>query len=94
MIVMQWLVSSALFFVGGWIVLANWVIAFRRGGSLIPFLGGIFVAIAFLVVPLDVLRGVWWLPLLIDLGCVPIVVLAGGHAAWNALFGRNRTPDA
>jgi hypothetical protein len=85
MVILRWVVFSFLMFFGGWAIVANWVIPFRKGGgSLIPLVGGSLVAVAFAVVPVDVLNSLWWVPLFVDLGCVPLFTLTGGHLLWRA----------
>jgi hypothetical protein len=90
MTVAAWFISLLLLFLGGWAMITNWVIPLRpKGGSLIPVIGGVFVAIAFVTIPFKVLHGFWWLPLIVDLGCLPLLVLAGGHFAWRSLTKRD-----
>jgi hypothetical protein len=90
MIVLMWLLSLVLLLLGAWITIANWVITFRtKGGSPIPIVGGVFMAIALVMIPLDALHRFWWLPLIVDLGCLPMLVLTGGYLAWRALAKRN-----
>jgi hypothetical protein len=90
MILLMWLISLLLLFLGGWITIANWIIPLRpKGGTLIPIIGGVFVAIAFATVPLEVLHSFWWVPLIVDLGCVPLLVLTGSYLAWRAFAKRD-----
>jgi hypothetical protein len=89
MVLLRWLAFSILLFVGAWVIIANWVIPLRRGGgSLIPIIGGVFVAIAFAVVPVDTIRWLWWVPLIVDLGCLPILLLATGAFIWRTVSRR------
>jgi hypothetical protein len=46
---------------------------YKRHESLIPVAGGIAGAMGVLLLPWPAARSWWWLPLLLDLGCVPIV---------------------
>ena len=86
MSILSWVVTTLLLFLGGWITIANWIIPMRpKGGSLIPVIGGAFVAIAFAISPLGVLNGFWWLPLILDLGCLPLLILTGGYLIWRVL---------
>ena len=60
----------------GW---AKWVRDIRdKGGhvSVLPFVGGAIGAVAMLMGPFDWMRGFFWLPLLLDVGCVPYIVMA------------------
>ncbi len=90
MIVLRWLISLLLLFLGGWITLANWIIPARpKGGSLIPVLGGLFGAVAFATIPIIALNSFWWLPLIVDLGCLPLLVMTGSYLAWQAYRKRD-----
>jgi hypothetical protein len=86
-LILRWLVSAALMLVGGWAILGNWVIACTRSGSLIPFFGGIFVAVGIVVLPIEGIRGLWWIPLLIDLGCMPVLLMTGVFLLWKRYTG-------
>lgn len=81
--ILRWLISAVLMFIGGWAILGNWVIACRRAGSLIPLIGGIFAAAALAIAPINGIRWFWWLPLLIDLGCVPVLLMTGIFLVWH-----------
>ena len=51
---------------------------FEYGPSLLPFFGGIFGLVAIILMPVGELkqRLYWsWLPLLLDVGCLPYIVL-------------------
>ena len=90
MIVLQWLVFLILLFFGGWVVLANWVFACRRRGSQIPVVGGIIVAVAFVMSPVEAFHWLWWMPLVVDLGCLPLLLTAGSYFIWRAVFRRTK----
>ena len=84
-----WVGSGFLLFLGGWASLANWTIPFRKGGgSLIPLFGGLFAAAGLAVVPVDGLRSLWWVPLLVDLGCAPLMTLTVGFLLYRAVAAR------
>lgn len=62
-----------------WSVLGNLWIVFagvflNKKESLLPFVGGIAGAIGLLLMPVNHLRRFWWVPLVIDLGCGPMLV--------------------
>ena len=66
-----------LFFV--WIALANMRIAvlfITRGkrGSTIPFVGGLAGAVSLWICPYIPLSRRFWLPALLDIGCLPLLV--------------------
>lgn len=89
-IYLQWVIFSLLSLVGGLVIFSNWMIPMQpKGGSLIPVIGGLFAAIAFAVAPIDALRGLWWLPLIADLGCAPMLTLAAGAWMYRAISGKN-----
>jgi hypothetical protein len=44
--------------------------------SLIPFLAGCAGAVGFLILPVNGLARWWWIPLVIDLGSAPMVIVA------------------
>lgn len=46
------------------------------GVSLVPFVGGVAGALGCLVAPVPNVARWGWLPLLVDLGCVPLLLLA------------------
>jgi hypothetical protein len=71
-------------------LLGGWAIALRVGGSLVPVLGGALAAVAFAIAPRDGLRGLWWLPLVADLGCVPLLVLTASDLGWRWLSQRRK----
>jgi hypothetical protein len=45
---------------------------FHRHSSLVPLFGGAAGAVAVLLLPYDSAHFWWWLPLLLDVGCVPL----------------------
>ena len=84
MLTTRWLASGLALLLGVWIIILDWQAPFRKvGASLIPLLGGLLVAVAFVVVPVDELNSLWWLPLVIDLGCVPLLTLSAGFVIYR-----------
>jgi hypothetical protein len=72
----------AVFFV--WVAALNlWgAIQGYRGrwkGSLVPVIGGIAGAAAIIIYPDPDVHYLWFLPLLLDIGCVPILALTAIH---------------
>lgn len=51
----------------------------RESGSvsMVPIAGGVAGAIGFSIAPNDTVRSLFWVPLLLDIGCVPYLMLAG-----------------
>ena len=80
-----WLFSGILFLLFILLAVVNAVYMvgqirsrFEYGPSLLPFFGGIFGLIAIILLPVGELeqRLYWcWLPLLLDAGCLPYIVL-------------------
>lgn len=54
-----------------WMVVWRWVFHRRRTGSWIPLLGGLAGSLGILISPSPVIHAYWWVPLLLDWGCVP-----------------------
>jgi hypothetical protein len=48
----------------------------RRQGSLVPLIGGVCGAVAMLVAPFEQLQRQAWVALVLDLGCVPLLVMS------------------
>lgn len=78
-------VGLAIFLAGAWsnaVTLfgwAKWVRDARDQGrhvSMVPFVPGVIGAISMWNGPFDWLRGFFWLPLLLDVGCIPHIVMA------------------
>jgi hypothetical protein len=79
--VVRWVCAGVLGAVAACAILGNWFIAFRNirakdGGSLVPIVGGLFGTASLLLVPGSPVGGWWWAPLVIDLGCVPVLLWA------------------
>ena len=74
-----WLVSGVLALFGGWIVITNYWITIRwyrhrRTASHTPLLGGLCLMAAMLASPIPRVARYAWVPLVIDLGCLVMVV--------------------
>lgn len=86
MIALQWVGASllaAFFLLLSTFNLWCWFLQAKRPDrghvSVAPLLGGVAGALALLITPLGTLeeRAVWiWIPLVADVGCVPVVLLA------------------
>lgn len=62
-----------------WAAVANVVLGVRyyvhgKRSTLVPLVGGVLGAIGCLIAPWTILRTWWWLPLLIDIGCAPMLL--------------------
>jgi hypothetical protein len=88
---LRWWVSILFVVIGTWAILANWVGAvWQRRGSLIPVVGSLLASMAIVAVPLDAVRPFWWVPLILDLGCVPLLLLTAGFLVYQ---GFSRAPE-
>ncbi|HKO55575.1 MAG TPA: hypothetical protein VJ276_06815 [Thermoanaerobaculia bacterium] len=78
----RWIVGLVAAAFGGWIMILNWIVFWRafvrreKTSSLIPFVGAVIMAAAFLLIPVPWLHWLAWLPFLIDWGAAPAVVTA------------------
>jgi hypothetical protein len=85
---MLYVLSIAAFFVGGVLTLANWVYVFqsfyyKENHSKVPFVGGVSACLGCLLWPSGSLRSFWWIPLLVDIGCIPLLLgLAIQFVVW------------
>ncbi len=83
MMVARWISACVLWGLAGWLTCLNWypvvryVFTRRRGPSWIPLLGGIAGAAGTLLCPEVTVQRFWWLPLLVDWGCVPGLLFTG-----------------
>ena len=88
-------IVAALFLFFAWIAFLN-VVNFGQGirgkktGSSIPLIGGISGAIALSITPWPEANRWWWLPLLLDYGCVPLLTFT---AVWILSRRVMRKPD-
>ncbi len=77
--VLRWIVTGILAILGGWAIIANYVIVIRwylkkQSGSIAPLLGGVLVSLAMITFPIEGISKWWWLPFVIDLGCLASLV--------------------
>jgi hypothetical protein len=49
---------GAVTIVGNWETVIRWIL-FRKSGSTVPFLGGVCIALAVFICPLDSIGGLW-----------------------------------
>ena len=77
-----WLISLVLLALFFWVAGMNaalfWqgVVRRRKTSSVIPLIGGIFGVLALLSMPIQGVRWHWWLPLLLDWGGLPVILLS------------------
>ena len=60
-----------------WLPVRYWILRRReQSRSCIPIIGGLLASCGMLLAGEAALRSVFWLPLLLDIGCVPMVFYA------------------
>ena len=76
-----WIISIVIMLVSGLMIIENLWILFsglfkkrKKFESLIPFVGGIIGTIGIIISPAAQLRHLWWIPLVADLGCIPLLL--------------------
>ena len=73
------ILTGILFLTCLWLSACNWTVVLRywltkKHSSLAPFIGGVCGAIAVYIMPVDHVKKWVWLPLFVDVGCVPLLV--------------------
>ena len=57
-----------------WISLLRWqLLGIRSKSSGVPILGGVFAAIGLYIMPVQGVRQWCWIPLLVDVSCIPLI---------------------
>lgn len=77
--IIRWIVAGILLLFSLWAVLGNLWVAFgglfkrrKRFESFVPLMGGVTGMIGIVLFPVERFRWLWWVPLIVDLGCVPL----------------------
>ena len=88
----RWTAGALLLGAFAYVAVLNWTgvwrdIARRKHSSWVPLLGGLLGVGGFLTVPLERAHSWWWIPLVLDWGCVPGFL----HAGWYYAFRRHRS---
>jgi uncharacterized membrane protein HdeD (DUF308 family) len=83
---MGWPLAVVFVFVtaGNLAIVYRWFVL-RRHGALVPFIGGAAGAIACFLLPADSVRHCWFIPLLVDPGAVPLIVITAAFVAGQFL---------
>ena len=63
--------SGALFILANFLIVAKWYM-FKRPSTTIPLIGGLFGMAGMLLLPNRIFITYCWLPLILDLGCLPL----------------------
>jgi hypothetical protein len=85
-----WTISIVMMLVSGLMIIGNLWITFgglfkkrKKFESLIPFVGGIIGTIGIIISPAAQLRHLWWIPLVADLGCLPLLLAVIVDQLWK-----------
>jgi hypothetical protein len=77
----SWIVSLPLLLLSLWAIAGNlWIMVGglfkkqKKFQSFVPLLGGITGTIGIAMLPIEGMRPFWWLPLIADVGCVPLFI--------------------
>jgi len=76
--ILLWTISALLIALSLCAICGNLWIAFawylvKKRATMIPLVGGIVGTIGLLLLPVTGIRCFWWVPLMVDLGCVPML---------------------
>jgi hypothetical protein len=62
----------------------------RKRNSFVPVIGGLAGLIAMLIVPIEGARKLAWIPLFVDVGCLPLVIAAIADRSIRAMRGKKK----
>ena len=77
---LRWAGGGLLFIVFLWLAAMNGSIFWQnyikreKAPSWVPLVGGVFGTLSLLLLPIDSVKPWWWVPLIVDFGCVPGIV--------------------
>jgi hypothetical protein len=81
--ILLWIVSVILIGLSLWVILGNlWTTIgglFKKRKSFesyVPLIGGVAGMVGMLFLPVPGMRRFWWVPLVVDLGCGPMLLAA------------------
>lgn len=75
-------IAIALFILSGYFIVINWAVVVnnhllrRKWTSAIPLIGGVLGSIGMLAFPASGIRAYAWIPLFLDWGCLPLIVIS------------------
>jgi len=77
--IIRYIISVGLGLLGLYIIIMNWAILVvwllhKKSSSTIPFFGGIFLFVAFIIIPNNSYIWLCWVAFFIDRGCIPIFI--------------------
>lgn len=90
---MLWVISSVLFVVFLVCAAGNGVGVIigrvrNRSFSVVPFVGGVSGVLGCVIAPSKAVNRYWWIPPLVDLGCIPLLVVLAIYFA-RKLFAKH-----
>ncbi len=62
------------------------------GYSIVPLIGGICGMVGCFVAPSETIQRLWWIPPVVDPGCVLLFTMTSVFLLWYLTFGRKRQP--
>lgn len=99
-----WILAALCLTAFAWIAIYNWVcvinaLFFGKYSSWGPFVGGGIGCAGFLLAPNEALNQLWWLPFLLDWGCLPglthtLLYFAVAHIWIKTIFPENSQFDS
>jgi len=76
----EWLLPGALIALSALIAVGQaYLVARKTPYSVIPLLGGLLGAAGFLLAPSPLLNRLWWAPLILDVGSIPLAATTAYH---------------
>lgn len=82
----RWVAGSFCLVFFLYVASLNWAVVWqgivkRKHSSWVPLVGGLVGVAGLFIVPLDRLHSYWWVPLILDWGCVPGLLHSGWYYA-------------
>ncbi|MCG8405621.1 MAG: hypothetical protein MI923_10530 [Phycisphaerales bacterium] len=93
--VLRWFFSVVLLVFFALVVVANYALILsyyfkKRRSSLILLIGGLAGAIGCALCPSEIVQKLWWIPLVADLGCAPILLFAIAEYSFKWFSGKSK----
>jgi hypothetical protein len=82
MIELRWVIAALLFALFIWLATMNAMVFWntfihrKKTSSWIPIIGGIFGMLSLIIVPIASAKRWWWLPLVVDWGSIPGILVS------------------
>ena len=86
----QWIAGGLLILLGSFIAVMNWAALYhnltqKTHSSFVPSMGGLFMMIGATIMPVSGLQELSWVALVLDFGCLPLLVWAIPYCVWKAV---------